>query len=158
MTENLHNTAVSNMINKLKWHIIIVFLYFTDAVKWKKGNTIRHFSIVVSLYVQKSEVFTEVGAVSGAADLSADGDELLSFSLLCWLWCLSLPNILPKMSLIASCVSYKTPLNVTYLQRAINCSFLITEVHDRQCTVAWTCQLNSSYGSSTTGRPTVQCP
>jgi len=35
------------------------------------------------LYVQKSEVFVDDDDVSKAADLSADGDEHLSFSLFC---------------------------------------------------------------------------
>jgi len=64
------------------------------------GHQINQQSLRL-VYVQKSDVLVEDDGASEAADLSADGDEHLSLSLLCWLWwCLSLPKILPKMSLI----------------------------------------------------------
>ena len=43
----------------------------------------KNITSEVGLYVQKSEVLAEVDAVRDVADLSADGDEHFSFSLLC---------------------------------------------------------------------------
>jgi len=43
----------------------------------------KEIGLLEQNYVQKSEDFAEVDAESVAADLSADGDEHLSFSLLC---------------------------------------------------------------------------
>jgi len=49
-------------------------VYFADKI--------NRITMLAALYIQKSEVFADVDAVSEVADLSADGDEHFSFSLL----------------------------------------------------------------------------